>query len=352
MGKNYKKANKKANKTEEISMFKKGIVVGLHIAEWSVRKIAQEVGIGKSTVQRIITNYEETGSAEPKIRPGRPRSTTERQDRSIKIASVRNPKLSSRAIGLQLKSILKKTISPRTIRRRLVDAGLPGRIARKKPFLTALQTDYRLRWCKERKDWSSEEWENVLWSDESPFTLFADSGRLWIHRRVGEEYRKECLAPTVKFGGGKLMVWGCFSAHGVGDIYRINGKVNAARYREILKHHMAQKYRKMGKNVIFQHDNASSHTAKKVKTYLSNAGIRVLPWPSQSPDLNPIENLWALIKHDLYYKAPKASNLDELFNIIKEIWESFPIELIRKLVHSMPRRVNAVIRNNGGHTRY
>ena len=343
---------KTPNKTQEISMFKKGIVVGLYIAEWSERKIANKVGLGKTSVHRIIKNYEETGSPETKPRTGRPRSTSAREDRSIKIASVKNPKLSARAIGLQLRHTLKKTVSDRTVRRRLVEAGLPGRIARKKPFLTAVQTDYRLKWCKERKDWSLADWENVIWSDESPFTLFAEGGRLWIHRRVGEEYRKECIMPTVKFGGGKLMVWGCFSVHGVGDLYRIHGKVNAMRYREILKHHMAKKYRAMGKDVIFQHDNAPCHTAKKVKNYLSRAGFRVLPWPSQSPDLNPIENLWALIKHDLYYKAPKASSLDELFEIIKGIWESFPLELIRKLVHSMPRRINAVIRNNGGHIRY
>src|SRR5690348_6487603 len=83
----------KPNKTQEMSMFKKGIVVGLHIAEWSERKIVNKVGVGKTTVHRIITNYEETGSVETKSRPGRPRSTSEREDRSIKIASAKNPKL-------------------------------------------------------------------------------------------------------------------------------------------------------------------------------------------------------------------------------------------------------------------
>jgi hypothetical protein len=108
----------------------------------------------------------------------------------------------------------------------------------------------------------------------------------------------------------------------------------------------------------FQHDNDPKHTARKNKRYLEskeNEGkvkFHVLSWSSQSPDLNPIENLWKMIKDALHDRNDRPSNLDELFQFIKEEWEAVPKDYLHNVVESMPRRMKEVIQNKGGPTHY
>ena len=87
---------------------------------------------------------------------------------------------------------------------------------------------------------------------------------------------------------------------------------------------------------IFQQDNDPKHTAKITKKYLENKGITVLEWPAQSPDLNPIENLWSILDREL--KNRKPSNEAELFNILNVSWQKLSHDICQSLVESMPRR--------------
>jgi len=103
---------------------------------------------------------------------------------------------------------------------------------------------------------------------------------------------------------------------------------------------------------IFQEDNAPCHTAQIAKKWKNDNDIISLPWPAQSPDLNPIENLWDELKRRLRKNEYKAKNKAELFNLIKEEWYKISTAIINKLIESMPRRTKAVLKNKGNPTRY
>ena len=105
-----------------------------------------------------------------------------------------------------------------------------------------------------------------------------------------------------------------------------------------------------GTPFTFMQDNAPIHTARNVKMFLQQHEIPVLEWPAQSPDLNPIENAWHYIKHQLRKETIK--NLDDLWAKIQEKWNSLSPQYCRKLIEGMPKRVRAVASQKGYATKY
>ena len=101
---------------------------------------------------------------------------------------------------------------------------------------------------------------------------------------------------------------------------------------------------------IFQQDLAPAHTARSTKTWFDAHAITVLDWPANSPDLNPIENLWGIVKKKMRDTRPK--NKEELTASIKHIWASITSRQCHRLIASMPRRIEAVIKAKGFPTKY
>ena len=102
----------------------------------------------------------------------------------------------------------------------------------------------------------------------------------------------------------------------------------------------------------FQDDNAPVHRAKIVKQWMQNNSVKNIPWPAQSPDLNPIEHLWDVLERKVRKHDPHPKNLTELMIILKEEWNKIEPEVLTNLVESMPRRVQAVIDSHGNPTKY
>ncbi len=101
---------------------------------------------------------------------------------------------------------------------------------------------------------------------------------------------------------------------------------------------------------LFQHDNDPKHTSKATVGFLKKNRVNVIQWPSMSPDLNPIEHLWGILKRQVEHHSP--SSIQSLKEVILEEWKKIDLAKCRQLVHSMPRRLGAVIKNRGGHTKY
>ena len=151
------------------------------------------------------------------------------------------------------------------------------------------------------------------------------------------------------------MVWGCFCWDKVGPMVIIDGTVNQKKYTEVLETHLLPFWKRMKRRFrspIFQDDGAPAHTARSVTTWKRSKDIRTFRWPAQSPDLNPIEHLWQILKTRIQQRFPRPKNLTELKDCIYEEWGQLDPAILRSLVSSMRRRIATVINSRGYQTRY
>jgi hypothetical protein len=133
----------------------------------------------------------------------------------------------------------------------------------------------------------------------------------------------------------------------------LDGALNQDQYIVILRERMLPFARAtFMANFLYQDDNAPAHRGRRATDFPDEEEVERLPWPAFSPDMNPIENLWALMTHRLNERRPQPSCLEDLRTALVEEWEAIPLDTLQSLVEGMPRRVRALATARGGHTRY
>jgi len=150
------------------------------------------------------------------------------------------------------------------------------------------------------------------------------------------------------------MFWGCISYSGVGTLLDVDGNINSEKYVDILEQNLwpvvARDFE--DKPWIFQEDNCPVHKSRFTMQWKRENEIPCLMWPSQSPDINIIENVWRKLKSTLNRRAQDIHSKAELIDAVKAIWSELSPTYIQSLYHSIPTRIRQVYRANGCITRY
>jgi transposase len=214
-----------------------------------------------------------------------------------------------------------------------------------------------------RKDWTTLEWEGIIFSDECSLERGAGKQPSWVFRTPKQKWDKEMIDTYTKGKDISVMIWGAIWIGGRSEIVIMERDpdtprqgYSAASYIRVLEDQLPQWYEP---GMTFMQDNARIHTARAVRNWLEEHGVAVTDWPPYSPDLNPIEIIWAIMKRWINEHYPDLKDMgatieayEELCRVIKEAWEAIPQADIDSLIKSMDTRVEAVRLAKGWYTRF
>ena len=214
-------------------------------------------------------------------------------------------------------------------------------------FKRLLKKDHREKRLEFAKDNLKRDWDSVIFSDETTFQLFTYSKKVWRFGYLGKIRRKVKHPP-------KIHVWGCLTSSGFGKLYlfthSLNGQLLIEIYKKTLLPSVKMHFGDLRNEWFLQEDNDPKHMSNIAKKWKLNHDVKRLNWPSMSPDLNPLENVWALLKAKVEEKNCKTIKQLKA-KIIKE-WKALPDDYAANLINSLPKRLLAVIANNGDYTLY
>jgi hypothetical protein len=160
-----------------------------------------------------------------------------------------------------------RRLSNRTVRNRLKSAGLKSRRVIKRPLLADRHRRSRLAWCLARHGWNLRTWCNIHWSDESRFLLHVTDGRMRVWRHKNTAYTPRNIQPTVPYGGGSVMAWGCISHDCKLDLITIQDNLPGDQYiRDVLQPVVVPHFdnHPLATRPVYMNDNARPHRSRAV----------------------------------------------------------------------------------------
>lgn len=293
-----------------------------------------------------IRRWEEDHSIIDADRSGRPHLLDEEESHSILAYTREN----YTAEPKDIKRELELPVSARTIRRDLNAAGLFSHIQQSEYDFSEFDLQRRLAFANEYLQHNEAWWSRVFFSDETHFYL-GHYGQVHVQCPIGASHHTEYVRKEKQLHG-KVSLWGCISAEGLGHAELYVGSLDSIKHRDILRHSLIPTFRQFfpAGPWMFQQDNVRFHTTPETITYLHEKGVTFLEWPPWSPDLNPIENLWNDLKRRVYNRYPQT--MEQMEAIIKEEWQATDLNFISRICRSMPDRLQLLLDNEGHKIHY
>lgn len=298
------------------------------------RKLHKQTRIPLRTIQRNLAKFRDGLGPERRSGSSAPQKLRANDKRRVIGITQKNPKKSAKKIAALAHEKGSPLVCDRTIQRYLKSVGWNKTVPLKRPYMTKKMMEKRVQWCLQNRN---TDWTKVLFTDESSFQLYRITAKQWGKKRKAIPVPKH--SPS-------LMVWGGMSYRGKTCLAIVSGMINSEKYTETLNGYLLDCMKVYYPDGwVFQQDNAPCHKSKYSTAWFAKHNITVMDWPPGSPDLNPIERLWAIIKQKLEDQNP--SNLTDLKEKILKIWEEIPYETLESLIQSMPSRIEKCILTEG-----
>jgi hypothetical protein len=329
-----------------LSPLERSSIVVLHRLGLGPELIALLVERDVRTVHHWISHFDQHSNLDDEARSGRPPVTESSTEESIVALAREQPFL----VPKDIKHMLVLAVSARTIRRRLDDAGLFGRIARLDYPYTPELIEARLKFARDYESWGEAEWGRVIFADEA-YIYLGQHGQLWVQRPVDHEFILQYMAVTGPVNQ-KIGAWGAFSAKGTAPIHLYEDTMNMERLRRIFRTNLLPTAHQQFplQQWFLLHDNAPYHTGGMMSEYIFNQGFEKIDIPRYSPDLNPMENMWAILKREV--EAMNPVNDDQLRQFATDKWLAITPSMCHHLAASMPDRIKCVLACEGHRTGY
>ncbi|KAH9114828.1 hypothetical protein LEN26_013015, partial [Aphanomyces euteiches] len=220
---------------------------------------------------------------------------------------------------------------------------------KKQPRLTDAHKAARLEWAISQVDLGLG-WNQIVFSDEKKFNLDGPDCLQYYWHDLRKE---EQTFMSRQNGGGSVMIWAGFSSKGLTEVAFLEGRQDSSAYCDTLSNYLMPFVHANHMNgFVFQQDNASIHTSFETKSFFAENDISLLSWPSLSPDMNPIENVWGHLTRKVYDNGRQFSSRQELKNEIICQWAAIDQAFLLKLIASMKSRCIDVIQARGSFTKY
>jgi hypothetical protein len=284
----------KMDRSGELSVCERVLVIGCHISKKSVRDIATLLKLHKLVVGDVILKWKCEGTTTMKPRPGKLHLMTDRDRWALKKVVREIRQTSSETITHEFCGAMNCPASTLTVHWELSGMGFHGQAAAHKPNILPVNAKLCLKWYKERCHWTVDNWKRVMWGDESPYTMWRSNKRVCVWRMPGKRYLPVCVVPAVKFGGGGIRVWRCFSWNGLGPLVILHGNLNIEIYKVILTRCVLSTIEDQfgDDDCLYQHDSAPCYKSRSVREWFVDSKVPEMECPAQRPDVNTVEHLW------------------------------------------------------------
>lgn len=301
------------------------------------QQIAKRVNCTRQTVASVLQKYSETATVSDRQRSGRPSLMNQQSLKRLDRIINKHDSYTSTALADEMRKQSGIRISPRTIRR--VRKTALARHPVREHIVKSLKPGEMTKRLNFANNNINNNFHNVFFSDEKLFVLAKTGTVHWV-KKGSDPPSKE-----VEDMKASVLVWGAVSWSYKSTIHTCSKTVNANYYTQILTTHLLPTMPNFSR-YLFQHDNASPHTAKHTMNWLAGIGVKVLDdWPPYSPELNIIEHVWSWMTAYINKERPK--NRRELKRYIRAAWNEIPQSTIQAYINNLPTVMKRIIDAKG-----